>query len=234
MGIPVTHFMWEWQHILRIHKELRGIGRRSFGERRKRPDILVSYIDGPGRSGAYYAKLYADENDIYYENVVEYGRIGRSLSENQNLQCVVFVDDFLGTGNSASAHFRDLATTHGPAIEKAKLTLFFIAICGFAAGQMRLDATLSELNLIVRAQICDILDEGDRCFGDRSAIFPEPARRDRARQIAYLHGARLEKNMPLGFGDCQAAVVFENNCPNNSLPILWSACNDWMPLFERV
>jgi hypothetical protein len=215
---------------------LRGIMGRSLGEKRphKRSDILVSYIDGPARSGAYYAKLYADENDIYYENVVEYARIGKAASENQNLQCMVFVDDFIGSGNSASEHFRDFAATYGASIENAKLALFFIVVCGFEEGQKKLDATLKEINLGVHVRVCDILSESHRCFSDRSLVFPDPALRDSARQIAYFHGARLEKNVPLGYNDCQAAVVFENDCPNNSLPILWSASNEWMPLFERV
>jgi hypothetical protein len=39
---------------------------------------------------------------------------------------------------------------------------------------------------------------------------------------------------PLGFGDCQALVVFETGCPNNSVPILWKQTGEWQPLFPRV
>jgi hypothetical protein len=213
---------------------LRGVTPRSIGERRKRSDILVSYLDGPGRSGAHYAKLYADENSVYYENVVEYSRIGQALAGNQNVQCLVFVDDFIASGNSASEHFRNLVRDHATAINSAKIALFFIAICGFGEGQARVDVSLGELGLTAHVHICDVLDASDKCFNDRSSIFPDPGLRDRARQVAYLHGVRLEKQIPLGFSDCQSVVVFEDNCPNNSLPILWSASNNWTPLFERI
>jgi len=74
---------------------VRSLKRRSLGERRKRSDIFVSYIDGPAKSGAHCAKLYADENEIYFGNVIEYGRIGKVLSEEQNVQALVFIDDLL-------------------------------------------------------------------------------------------------------------------------------------------
>jgi len=152
--------------------------------------------------------------------------------------CPGIRNDFMGTGNSASEYFRRLAADYGAAIRTAirdgKLAPFFIVVSAFDKAQMRLDATLEELDLLVRVHICDILGESDRCFGDKSAAFPDPGFRDKARQVAFLHGARLEKHAPLGYGDCEAAVVFEHNCPNNSLPILWSESKDWAPLFKRV
>jgi len=37
----------------------------------------------------------------------------------------------------------------------------------------------------------------------------------------------------LGYGNSQATVVFEQSCPDNTLPILWAKSRDWKPLFER-
>src|SRR2546427_8124404 len=133
----------------------------------------------------------------------------------------------MGTGKAASEYFRRLVTDHGTSIRSSKLTPFFVAVCGFESAQMLLDTVLEELNLIVRVHICDILTESDRCFSEKSPVFHDPGLRERARHIASLYGARLEKDAPLGYGDCQAAVVFENNCPNNSLPVLWSESKIW-------
>ena len=38
--------------------------------RERRKDILVTYVDGPGKSGASYASLYAEENAVPAEMVV--------------------------------------------------------------------------------------------------------------------------------------------------------------------
>jgi hypothetical protein len=47
------------------------------------------------------------------------------------------------------------------------------------------------------------------------------------------YGVNALSEQPLGFGHCEAAVVFESSCPNNTLPILWAASRDWTPLFPR-
>ena len=86
-----------------------------------------------------------------------------------------------------------------------------------------------------RVSICDPLGNSDKCFSERSGILPESAKRVRAKEIVESYGRRVSKQHPLGFGNCQALIVFENTCPNNSLPILWAQGlhNDWRPLFSR-
>ena len=204
--------------------------------KRKRSDILISYLDTPGKSGASYAKLYAEENDIYRGeggNVVELGKLGQVIEQKQNLQALVFIDDFIGTGDSASEYFKKLSGEHGEMLRNSGLRIFFIALCGFVNGKSRIEQLLEELHLSVSVRICDPLDETARCFDDVSRIFPNSLDRDRARKIALHYGMKLEKKAPLGYGDCEATIVFEDSCPNNTLPILWAETNDWIPLFRR-
>jgi len=49
-------------------------------------------------------------------------------------------------------------------------------------------------------------------------------------------GRDLGSDEPLGTGNLQALVVFEHNCPNNSLPVLWKGSETlpWTPLFPRI
>jgi len=60
--------------------------------KRKQKDVLVSYLDCAGKSGARYAKLYADENGIYFENVVEPKKIKEFMNNNSNIQTIVFIE----------------------------------------------------------------------------------------------------------------------------------------------
>jgi hypothetical protein len=200
---------------------------------RKRGDIVVSYLDGPGKSGSHYARLYAQEADIYYEHVIERSRLSAVLAERDDIQALVFVDDFIGTGSSGVDYLRRLVG-ECPEIRREGLQSFFVAIAGFEKGQARIEGEVAEMGLQMRVCICEPLTEADRCFSDQSAAFPDRGVRDEARSVALKYGGKLVRKNPLGFGDCQAAVVFENSCPNNSLPILWAEDKNWRPLFPRL
>ena len=234
-------------------KDVHGIVKRGLiwridEKKRKRPDILVSYLDYLGKSGAYLARLYADENDIYYKNIIARAKITEIL-ERKSKQlpafALVFVDDFIGTGDSACKYFGSLSEKHWEILKRlskepgeikgtSKLQIFFITITGFQESQAKIEKILEKLELSVKVHICDPLDESAKAFNDKSRIFPNIAERTRARQIAYEHGVQLVKNAPLGYGDCQATVVFEHGCPNNTLSILWGESGSWSPLFKRL
>jgi len=211
---------------------VRGLTHRIEGRRRRR-DILISYLDKVGKSGAQYAKLYAEENEIYHENAVERGKLSTVLKRKNGIQAVVFVDDFIGTGNSACECFETLDEDCGDILRTSSIITYFIAICGFNSAINSIEKKLSQLNLPVVLHVCDPLDDSARCFSDTSYTFTDPAQREKTKDIASSYGIRLQKRDPLGFGNCQATVVFEDSCPNNSLPIPWDRSSQWMPMFER-
>ena len=45
---------------------------------------------------------------------------------------------------------------------------------------------------------------------------------------------KLVGNIMYGYGRAGLTLVFESNCPNNSIPLLWNLDNNWYPLFPRV
>lgn len=47
------------------------------------------------------------------------------------------------------------------------------------------------------------------------------------------HRNNPAKPTPFGFKNCGLAIVLHTNCPNNSLPIIWSENGGWHPLFKR-
>ncbi len=203
-------------------------------KRRRRSEELVSYIDDIGKRGPTYAKLYADENRVATANVVEPGSLAKILATRQGLETLVFLDDFLGTGNSAIKYFTQLNAQCGEILRRSEITIYFVAVTGFLAAKDRLEQHLAQLRLPINVQLCDPLDESDRCFHVSSRIFPDELTRNEALNLATLIGSKLVPNDPLGYGNVQSAVVFEYNCPNNTLPILWSSANGWRPLFKRL
>ncbi|MFZ3171817.1 MAG: ATP-binding protein [Carboxydocellales bacterium] len=200
----------------------------------KREDIMVSYLDGVGKSGAECAKLYADENAIPSKNnVIERGKLRQLLEKNQGISAIVFVDDILGTGNTACEYIRSLNDDCGDLIRSGRYRVFLFAICGLVEAKEKLVKQIDELNLTIDVHLCDPLDNTDKCFSEESKFFSDYSDKQMAKKIASDNGYNLVKSDPLGHGNCQLAVVFEWNCPNNSLPIFWKEQKNWFPLFKR-
>jgi len=208
--------------------------RKDIGQR-KRGDILVSYFDGPGKSGGgIYAKLYADENNIYADNVIEKNKISKAIKTKENLNAIVLIDDFIGSGQSATDYFNEINDEIGSFLINCNFSIYFIAICGFVDKKIKLEQHLKSLNLPVKVNICDPLDDSYRCFSEKSTIFNDAHERQKAKELAYEYGSKIIKKNYLGYGDCQTAIIFETNCPNNNLPILWVKSSQWYPLFRRL
>lgn len=201
----------------------------------KRSDILVSYLGGPAKSGSHFAKIFADEAKIYVDNVVEKNGIVPAVENNNEIKAIVFIDDFVGTGNSASEYLIALDQEIIDTINKNELAVFFITIVAFEEGWKKLEKIADKLKFNINLHCCELLDASSKCFNERSILFPDSKSRENASKIARHWGAQLEKKCPLGFGDLEMAIVFERSCPNNTLPILWSESSsiNWRPLFKR-
>jgi hypothetical protein len=213
---------------------VRGLVERVTHKQVKRwQSLVVSYLDGPGKSGARFAKLYIDENGIYQESLVERGQLNAVLSKRDDVQALVFIDDFVGTGHSASDYLRSFLTECEETLRTKSIRVFFVAVCGFGSGRQYIEDRLRSQMPDIRVHFCDSLDETDICFGDESKVFTDHEERSRARDVAEKKGTILCKPSPLGYSDSQALVVFSHNCPNNTLPIIWEKNRDWTPLFRR-
>ena len=215
----------------------RGVVRRApEGDARKVTDnILISFYGGDGKRGQTYAKMYADENNIYHERVVS-PRALRSKVENlTDVSGVVFVDDFIGTGRTATRSLRETLEPMAEVLARDEVDVFLISVSGFARAAEKVERDVSSVVGSFRVSVCDPLDDSDRCFSERSTIFPDAGERARAEEVARSYGRKLSGRSPLGLGNCQALVVFESTCPNNSLPIIWAAGSEssWEPLFPR-
>jgi hypothetical protein len=213
----------------------RGLARDREYRQQKRSDILVSYIDAVGKSGASMARLYAEEAKIYVGNVVEKGSLLEALDKKTEIRAIVFVDDFIGTGRQASENLEGMHKLLEAVLAERTIKFFFVAITAFSQGYQRVKDTVDRLKLPVEIRACELLDESSQYFGEKSSIFKDAVERENAKKVAIEYGRILVRDNPLGYGDIGIAVVFEHGCPNDSLPILWAESTNpkWMPLFRR-
>jgi hypothetical protein len=207
--------------------------RRVRGQPRRR-DVIVSAFGGMSKSGSEYAKRYADENQIFQDNVVSIGEIIPTLRKREEIQAVVFLDDFIGTGQTLFTHIQSAeGMLRELILLRPEIRLFVICVAGFTEGQKLIEKEIGKLDLPLSLYVCDSLDDRCHLFSKASDIFDSETEREQAKDIAYAYGSNLVANAPLGYGDGEAAIVFDNTIPNNCLPIFWQKSKDWTPLFPR-
>ena len=213
-----------------ITRNLRtAIGPRS----RVRNDILVSSLDdSPAKAGLTYCRLFSTENRISAQSVQTLDMLDRTLRGTREIQRLVFIDDFAGTGQTLVQGLqRNLDLLRFANSRGVRIVL--IALAGFGQSRDYIQDFVKRNSLDADVYFCDELGPEDKAFAEASSVFTDAAELNRAKQVAESKGIILEKKYPLGYKDTQALIVFYLGCPNNSLPILWSQNSSWSPLFPR-
>lgn len=205
----------------------------TYSSGKKITNVLVSNLDNLGKSSTQYAKYFADENMILQKNTTETNKILEKIQNDSNIKFLVFTDDFIGSGSNIIDNIKKIKTDY-PEVFTKDIYIFIGVITGFLEGKEKIENELIKLKLKnIKIIIHEPLTENDRCFSDTSKIFTNPQKRKEAENLCWEKGKELVSKNPLGYGDCQATIVFPDTCPNNCLPILWKRTNTFSPLFER-
>ena len=200
---------------------------------RARRDILVSTLNkSAGKSGLSYCRLFALENQIWQDSVLPLSDVEKMVGDVGRYQRLVLVDDFMATGNTVVTGLRDSSEVL-KAINAEGVRIVVLAVAGFGEGIHRIERAAERFGIDVEVHVCDVLGPEDKVFSETSTIFGDSDDLIRAKNVARQKGEILDVRRPLGYGNMEAAVVFFQNCPNNTLPIFWSRKNGWMPLFAR-
>lgn len=222
---------------------------RPFVQHRKidrRSDVLVTYADGVGKSGARYASLYAEENRISSKCVVAIEDLERTISHHEaasgtTVTTLIFVDDFLGTGDSLSKGLVDFFDRHLVCLRRRNLRVFCVVIAATSDGEQSVRTTLKRLtakeSFECDLRVCENIATFHFAFSTSGVIWSDQNESDLALSLCRNIGARVQRAAPLGYGDNALLVVFPDTCPNNSLPILHSGEDKeggWQPLFPRI
>jgi len=173
-------------------------------------ELVVSYLDGPGKSGAATARLLCEERGLPASVIVERAMLGQRLSDDK-VRVLVLTDDFVGTGKSACSALQALHDDIAPEVRARDVRTLFVAVVGHVSGMEAVRRLAADLQFGLQVHCCESLDESDCVFSEKSDTFPSPAQRLLAKELAQQWGARLQKQTPLGFGDLGLAVVFERS-----------------------
>lgn len=203
--------------------------------RKRRPtNVFVSYLDKEGKSGASMLYEYRTANGLpsgltgSLEDAAAFARAAATRS------VIVLVDDFIGTGGTFVEGLRRLEELMGKTVADCGHAVFGAVVAGLNHGVHAVKAATD-----VRCFVGDELTSQDRAFSPDAGIFQSDVDRLEAQALCADIGGTLEPKHPLGYNDCQALVVFEHRCPNNTLPVFYKEGrsyqgHDWLPLFPRV
>jgi hypothetical protein len=132
---------------------------------------------------------------------------------------VVFLDDFVGTGNQAVTAWQNMFQELTAGIGN----VYLVTVGAFRVGSERVKKE-TRMQLLTHRS----LGYQDNLFHDNCNHF---STHDKGRLLHYCKIASPAR--PRGFGDCGLVIVLYHQCPNNSLAILHASSQAWEPLFPR-
>jgi len=206
----------------------------------KRSDVLITYVDGEGKSGSQYASMCAEENKVDHRCIaspVEFStRYGEHVKKFGAPAALIIIDDIAATGTSLAANISCFIESNSEILNGVKIRVFTIAATIKGRTKMsKVISTIEHPDLDFHA--CETLDENYYAFPDGKQVWESAEQEDKAKSLCVDLGCKISSNEPLGFGNLGLLVAFPNTIPNNSLPILHSHGNgssDWKPLFLRI
>lgn len=208
----------------------------------RRRDLLITYIDGEGKSGAQYASMYAEENNIAAQSIISpenfADRMQRYESEFGEVKAIVIIDDVVATGTSLSSNLRKFVTANADPIRRCAIRV--VSLFSTATGDNQIRATMRELgHSDLEYRSCQVLGELQYAFPKSMQVWADESEEERARALITDLGSTIYRTQPLGFGELGLLLVLPTTVPNNTLPILHTSGKSgskagWTPLFPRI
>ncbi len=196
------------------------------------PGVRIVPVIPPGspptKSGAILARylkraLKINENWIIYPNSIP-ASIGLAHT-------IIFVDDFLGTGDQFSKFFQNTnLSTYAPS---------FSYIYGCLAAHDHGIGLLRGMFPSLHIATVERLDDSHAFFHASGGSFPDEENSVECARDFYYNllddrGFGITGSNRRGFGHLEIAYAFEHSVPDNSLPILWwDHSSQWRQLFDR-
>lgn len=181
----------------------------------------VTHINPRVESGSTMAKLLIKCNNIRASHFGDPEKVLSVMAKSHSYKAVlVCFDDFIRSGFSATNDLNTLILQLDNSIKdwRYRVLLIYATVLGLDED-IRYIEEHGDPDIVVLS--LKHLTAFDKAFSKENNLFQTDDERIHAYDIANKIGKVLEKRHPLGFEDSQALIVFPDNVPNNTLPILW-------------
>jgi hypothetical protein len=183
--------------------------------------VPCGYVAKSGDAVAYFFKrrnALPDNSFLRASDLTE-----SRLRERPN---VVFIDDFVGSGQLVARTIEELVVPLRARVPEARFV--FGTMLAMERGVRRFYGQ-TQLGL------CTSMTVGTSAepFSEDSVIFRTTEARRDAEMRVRKYTERLSPKSPLGYGGSQALIGFFFGTPNNTLPIFWRSSPEWRPLLPH-
>lgn len=209
----------------------------------RRNDVVVTYVDGEGKSGQRYASDFAEENNIAVDAIISPSAFRDKYAERKAKfgapKGIVIIDDIAATGESLASNLSMFIEKYSDLLEEVQPMIQVYALFGTEEANRTIQSRVDSIGYEnIDFRIGEILSDKIFAFKSKPGIFDSDDEFERAKSLARDLGAKIYKNNPLGYGGMGLLLVLPMTVPNNSLPILHSHSKGseatWRPLFERI
>ena len=138
---------------------------------------------------------------------------------------IIFIDDIVATGEQTCDFWAEKLENLSQS--RNNIRFFYLVFLAYSYG-------IQDIERNTRFEVipCQVFDESYKAFCEKSCIFPDKEKRERAQKVSEKHGRKIWPRWPLGYLNFQGLVGFHHNVPDTTLPIIWGK-NNWFPIFER-
>jgi hypothetical protein len=183
--------------------------------------VPVGYVVKSGSIVAYYFRKL---NKIPENKFIPYTDLNSKILN--SIHHLIFLDDFIGTGNQCTEVWRDLDTKLKESNASPKL--IYATIVSTQSGKIEI-----ERKTTFQVITSYLINNGDIPFHEDSKIFGDEFTKNKAKEIITKYGANLYPKYPLGYKNNSLLIGFYYSTPNNTIPIFWSSQNNWEPLLTK-
>lgn len=204
----------------------------------RRRDLIITWVDGPGKSGNTLAGLYAEENRISTTCIIAPESVAKHIDSNSSNPpaAIIVVDDFIGTGQSLAKNLVTFVESLQARLKQHDVKLLVITLLATVEGEKYVRDKISRFECEAELRIAEVISNRHFAFEKNSPIWISTDERGRAFELCQRLGSKIYKSNPLGYGAMGLLLVFQDTCPNNTLPIIHARVggqDPWTPLFER-
>ncbi len=210
----------------------------------RRLDVLLTYADGEGKSGQFYASRYAEINEVAAKSIVApyhfSEKVREKIAAGLKPAALLFLDDLVATGRSLAKNLSGFVRANEALLRELNIPVTAMALAVTPDGDQMIRDVIGAFDwLQFDLRYVDVVGPRDQAFSGALGIWSSQDEKEQAKALCQDLGSLIYPNNPLGFGDQGLLITFPVNCPNNTLPILHSpsraeASRSWRPLFLRT